>query len=798
MMTKTTEQTDQATVLFRRFILKVASLKYIYIAFIIIFSTGAFLKNKFSNRVYQVKASISPVQNDPSAVLGSNDHFRGIDAFEQTKNIENEINNIKSFELVYATITKMKLEVSCYREKKKVIKQTVELYKNSPFQVNIDKSHIQPIDASIYVKILSDSTFKLTAAEKKVSLYNYVDNAIVSWDNVLKIDTICKFNVTISNDAYKFSISLNKDNLPDIDHPESLYFFRFNHLDYLSKLFLSKLDAERITPLASIITVQFSGESKEMTINFLNKFLESYLDHNLVKKNKMAISTINFIDSQISEISDSLVLSESKLRNFKSANQVMDVSFQAQRKYEEMTQIQTARSNLEVQQRYYNYVINYFRTNKDMSAIFPPSAMNVSDPIMTQLITELLSLNAQRSAISSNNNEKNLFIGQIENKIKTQKQAILENVTNNLNTLNLSLNELNYRADKLSKEISKLPKTELNMVSMQRKFNLNGAMYTFLLQKRSEAAITLASNYPDYEIMEPAREVTARIVSPNIKLNYLLALFIALLIPSLYIFIIDFFNTKISSLYDLEHLINRSILGIIYNNQYKSEIVVVEYPKSAISESFRNIRSILFMKLKPEPFKVILVTSSQPQEGKSFISFNLAASIASVGYKTIIIDGDLRRPTMHNKFKLDNSLGITNYMDRRSSINNIIKSTFLDNLSFIPAGPLMPNPTEFIESGALDELFISLKKEYEYIIIDSTPVGLVADATMMMKYASQVLLICRHNNTRKDVFSNVLTNLELNKITNFDLIYNDLSLEKSPYRHFGKYYSSKKSYFKVL
>ncbi len=160
-----------------------------------------------------------------------------------------------------------------------------------------------------------------------------------------------------------------------------------------------------------------------------------------------------------------------------------------------MTKVETERTNLQVQERYYNYILDYFDKNQDIAGLAPPSSANVSDPIMNSLVIELLALNTQRSSILSNNTEKNLFLGQIENKIKLQKQTIIENVTNNLNTLNLTQNELKYRAEKLSSEISRLPRTELNMVSMQRKFNLSDAIYTYLLQKRSEAAITMASNY---------------------------------------------------------------------------------------------------------------------------------------------------------------------------------------------------------------------------------------------------------------------------------------------------------------
>jgi capsular exopolysaccharide synthesis family protein len=467
----------------------------------------------------------------------------------------------------------------------------------------------------------------------------------------------------------------------------------------------------------------------------------------------------------------------------------MDLSFQGQQTYGQLSQIEGERAALQVQQRYYNYVINYFKANQDMAGVVPPSAMNVSDPITNQLITELLNLNNQRSGISSGaSNDKNIFIGQIDNKIRLQKQAIIENFTNNLNTLTLSLNELDYRESKLSREISQMPRTEMNMVGMKRKFDLNDAIYTYLLQKRSEAAIALASNYPDYEILEPAREITSKVVSPKKFVNYLFALFLGLLLPTIYLIIRDFFDDKIRSLNDAEYMLHRPILSVIYSNNHKSESVVAEFPKSAVSESFRNLRSSLFLKSDHDNSKVILITSSQPQDGKSFISFNLASSIASVGYKTLLIDCDLRRPTLHSKMRTENKIGLTNYMTKNASADEIIKTTSIENLSFIPAGPIIPNPSELMELGVLNNLIEYLKTKFDYIIIDTTPVGIVADATLMMKYASKVIMVIRNNYTRKDLFANVLNNLKTNKLSNYDIVYNDLSLHKSSYRHYSNYY----------
>lgn len=220
-------------------------------------------------------------------------------------------------------------------------------------------------------------------------------------------------------------------------------------------------------------------------------------------------------------------------------------------------------------------------------------------------------------------------------------------------------------------------------------------------------------------------------------------------------------------------------------------MVVVEYPKSAISESFRNLRSSLFLKCEHAKSKIILITSSQPSDGKSFVSLNLASSIASVGYKTIIIDADMRRPNQHVKMKTENIVGLSNYISNNATIEDIIRKTSVENLSFISAGPIIPNPSELLESGGLDELINYLKTIYEYIIIDTTPVGIVADATLVMKYATSILLIIRHNYTSKEILKSVVNVLKTNKFNNYEIVYNDLNLQKSSYKHYSNYYIEK-------
>jgi tyrosine-protein kinase Etk/Wzc len=770
---------------------KMFAFKYVYVASVFFFVILAYLYIKYSPKIYELDSTIGPSKDTRSAALVSGDMFNS--ASNPGVSIENAINGLYSFSLISKTVNDMNLEVGYYVDSVRLFKQSTEIYLQSPFIVNLDKSHIQTIGAKFDISIVSDSTFRIStkkkaiSAKKNIFLYNYLDNEIVDQGGILYIDTICRFNDMISNRNFRFFISPSNKFVPGSSANYKKYHFELFHPEELAKLYMKKLYVRPESYMASIIKVQFSSKNLEKSLNFLNNFVNYFLNDNLAKKNKIALSTMNFIDSQISEMSDSLVKSESTLRNFRSDNQVMDLSYQGQQLYRQLADLEAELTTLRQKKQYYDYVLNYFKTNQDISGITPPSSANITDPIMSDLISDMISTNAERSTISSSS-EKNLFLIQIENKLKIQKQTIIENVTNTLNTLNLTEDELVYKAQKLSSEISNLPKQEMRMVNIQRKFNLDNTLYTYLLQKRSEAAIALSSTYPDYEVLEPARVITSKVIKPKVKMNFLLALFLGFFFPTVFLISRDLLSDKISNIYDIDYLLDRSAFGIIYNNAKKFESVFTESPKSAIAESFRNLRSSLFNKLKSKQAKVILITSSQPQDGKSFISFNLATAIASVGFKTVLMDCDLRHPVQHTKFMVKNSSGISDFMTKKVREDEIIHKTSVENLSFIPAGPVLENPSELISSGILDDLISFLKSNNEYIIIDTPPVGLIADSLQLMKYASQVLIVTRNNYTKKQVLLNAIASLNSNRINNFEVIVNDLALEKSAYSGYKGYY----------
>ena len=340
----TQKETTSEAFIIKDFLLTALSYKYVYAACLLVCLVVAFLINKASPTVFGVNSIIGPIEDKGTELRGSQNLFNGNGDYNQVRNLENDINSLNSFSLVSTTIKDLNLEVGYFAEKKIILKKSHQIYLGSPFTVNIDKSHIQPINVRIYIKIIDDKTYRISSSGDKVSFYNYVDNIVVSENNLFKLDTICKFNETAGNKNYKFSVSLNKDYYHPTSTDENQLYFEFYHQDLLANDYLKRLKVESVSLKSSLIKVSFHGQNMGLTIDFLNKYLQAYLGDDLSKKNKIAQKQVNFIDTQISGISDSLVKSESKLKDYRSENQVTDLSYQGQQALQEMTKIQSDRS----------------------------------------------------------------------------------------------------------------------------------------------------------------------------------------------------------------------------------------------------------------------------------------------------------------------------------------------------------------------------------------------------------------------------------------------------------------------
>ena len=771
-----------------------------YFILAIIFALGlAFLINKYSTPVYFNKTTLLIKDDKSGSFLSSNDVMQGFGLFGGVTNVENELAQLKSFAIVNQAVEDLDLEITYVSEEDLFpgnflpYKSYKELYKNSPIHVIMDQTQLQPVDVRFYVDILSDSTYRLTASGGEVKLYNYVNNQVELELDSLKIDGVFKFGQRVDSEYYNFSVHFEEMSNKEILKDRKL-FFVFNNIYTLSNNYQARLGVATTTTTSSVVIVSLAGSNHKKITDFLNTLDRVYLENSLEKKNKIAFNTVKFIDSRISDISDALMFAENKLQNFRSTHQAMNLSFQGQKLYEKINALETEKAKIQIMQKYYYNIKDYLEKNDDVRDLIAPSALETQDPVLNELIGKMLELNNERMNYLQENNSKNLFLKDLEVQINNLKRTIIENISYNSNKTEISLRDIESRMNKLSQQISRMPKTERQLIGMERKFKLNDAIYTFLLQKRAEAQIAQASNTADYEIIDRSYPFKASLISPKSMLNYIIALFLGLFFPFVFIVIRDFMNNKISETKDVENISSLPIIGQVLRNRFKSNAIIQDYPKSPLADSFRAIRTNLRFFAKGKDKMVILITSSVSGEGKSFNSVNIASVYALLGKKTVLLGFDLRRPSLFKDFNLNNDKGISSFLIENVSVDEIIQKTEVNNLDLISAGPVPPNPVELIASEKTAELFKSLRERYDYIIIDSSPIGVVTDSFLLFTYADINIFTIRHNYTTRDAVKSNLKNIEMKGISNVSILINDVKLKKNGYGYAyqSNYYSNTK------
>lgn len=780
---------------------KLYSYRRVYIALVLIFLFTALLINRYATVKYRNSTTLNlSDKSNNSSFNSSDDIFQSFGLFNTKENIDNELELLKSFSLIKKVITETNLKVTYYSYKNSPVSELLsrtplvrktELYTLSPIEVIIDPSVPQAAGVIFHVVILNDNEFTLKVDGEDVPLYNYIDDQVVSHIDNLTFRQRFKFGDEIKTRYFNFRVQKTKYFTKDFTDNSILCFY-LNNINYLTLQFQDALKTETITERATLVKISVTGTNPYMIIDFLNNLTSAYLGKSLEKKNKTALSTIDFIDSQISEVADSLNYAESNLKTFRSAQGVMDLNFQGQQVFEQLNKLENDRAALQVQKKYYESLGNYLITNSEMSDVMAPSSMNVVDPILNGLITQLIVLNSERASLLKNSgNQQNLYLSDVNVRIENTRSTIKETVKNTLNTLKMSLNEINYRMNRASGQIAQMPKTELQLRGIERKFKLSDAMYTFLLQKRSEAQIARASSMPDYEVVDSAILAVSLVVSPKKTLNYLAALVLAFLLPSLFIFLKDFLNNRITDPEEVESLTKYPLLGRVFHNLHRSKQIVNDHPNSSVTESFRAVRTNFQFFSEGGKRQVLLITSSTSGEGKTFCSINLGTVFALSGHRTVLLEFDLRRPKIHQEFGSSNIIGISSFLIDKASIEDIILPTHIENLDLVSAGPAAPNPAELINSERTGELLDKLKEMYDYIIIDSAPAGILTETLLLMKYTDLNIIIARMDKTNREAFKNVLKAFESSKINNVSVLINDLNIKRDSYKYGydNKYYT---------
>ena len=548
--------------------------------------------------------------------------------------------------------------------------------------------------------------------------------------------------------------------------------------------YLKRLKVERESKTGTSIRISLEGTNKKMDIEFLNKLAEIFLNNSLDKKNLEAIRTVQFIDDQLIGISDSLVITENKLQSFRSKNRVMNLSAQGQVIIDQSMSLENQKARLGIEANYYDYLAEYLAKDNVGQVPVAPATMGITDPGLTKLVADLAELQGQ--FYSKSLGEKNPLQSQLAQKVRNTKESLKEILNGVKRSNNLAMNEISAQIRTINAQATALPMTERQLLGIERKYKLNDQLYTFLLEKRAGAQIQKASNMPDNEIIDVSNADKVP-VKPKKQIIFLIALVGGICFPLFWILILDIFNTKVKGDEDIKRIEDIPIAGHIPHSLIKKNMVVFEEPDSRVAEAFRLLRSRMQFFTKEANSPIILITSTMPSEGKTFTAINLASVYSLIGKKTVIVGFDLRKPKIFNDFGIDNTHGISSWLIGKDSLEDIIKPTRFNNLSVISSGPIPPNPSELIASKKTEELLMLLKKKYEYIIIDSAPIGTVSDTFHISTFADACLLVVRQKVTLKYMLEETIKELRISDIKGLSVIMNDYGPEYNRYGYGGKY-----------
>ena len=757
-----------------------------FVASLLVCLIGAWGYLYFQTPVYQISASIM-IKDDKKGGGGSADlESLGLGGMmTSTQSIDNEIEVLRSKTILKEVVNNLELYITYYDEDEFPKK---ELYKASPIIVNLTAQEADnlPGVAMIDMKLTQEGGLDVNL---KVGLNEYNKH----FD---KLPAVLPTDVGTFGFALKDSLSNGKIEGQNIMRNISAI---VSQPFGVAKGYQGALTIAPTSKATSVATVSLVNTNIQRGQDFINKLMEMYNRNTNNDKNEVAQKTREFINERIQIIDEELGNTEDKLEAFKRNAGLTDISSDAQlavsgnaeyekKRVENGTQINLVRD------------LNKYINNPSNEVL--PSNIGLSDNGLTTQIDRYNELIIERKRLLRTSTESNPMIVNLDASIRVMKANVKAAIDGTLQGLLIVKADLDREASRFSRRISDAPGQERQYVSIARQQEIKAGLYLMLLQKREENAITLAATANNAKIIdEPVAEGGP--VSPKPKTIYMIALVLGVGLPVGVIFLIGLTKFKIEGRGDVEKLTRLPIVGDVPLTAEKTgSIAVFENQNNLMSETFRNVRTNLQFMLGNGQ-KVILVTSTVSGEGKSFISANLAISLSLLGKKVVIVGLDIRKPGLNKVFNLPRKeQGITQYLSNPE--NNLMDFVQLSDVSkslyILPGGTVPPNPTELLARDGLDKAIETLKKNFDYVILDTAPVGMVTDTLLIGRVADLSVYVCRADYTRKAEFALINELAENNKLPNLCTVINGLDLQKKKYGYYygygkyGKYYGYGKRY----
>lgn len=704
-----------------------------YLFFITLFLIATFLFHRYTVDEYEVSGSmVIKTNTSPEARILDRSNI-----FSTGLNLENDILRLKSKGLAREALKKLHFDVEYYA---KTNIKAIELYDRSPIRIEVDWNHFQISDVPIELEILTEKTFKLAQEETSIMDFN---SAMAAGDESIYNKTYT-FGEEIQTAKSKFIVYLVNPGRVN----EQLV-FKLRNPSSLEDSYSRSIQVSLQNEYSSVLRLSTTTKVVEKGRDYINAVMESYIAYDLSEKNKIQENTLAFIEEQLGFLEDSLQQKERELQDFKVENKLLDVSAEFSNILGKMNNLDEMNSEIDYQLEYFEQIRSYMeQKSKDFSDVIAPSVIGVPDPLLNGLIQTLVTLSQDRRKLLATVNENHPEVLKIDVQMEKVQDALFENVVNLIENTKNKKRSIQRDIRFYDAEFATLPESESEYSGIFREFKLRESLYTYLLEKRAEAGIAMASNVSDNAILDAARRGT--LIFPKKQQNYGLAIVLGLLLPFGFVVVRDIFDDTIKDQRDLKKHFMIPQLGIVGYSHKDTNKVVLDFPKSAVAESFRSLRSAITYLASGKNTKKILVTSSVSGEGKTFTSLNLASAMALGSKKTVVVGGDLRRPKLASYFGESDRIGLSTYLIGKVEADEIILPTSHENLWFVPSGVIPPNPAELLQTPRLIDFLDYLESKFDVIIFDTPPMGLVSETIDLMRLFDINLYVVRQDYTVKD------------------------------------------------
>jgi tyrosine-protein kinase Etk/Wzc len=736
---------------------------YLFVIGVIISLGLAYLQNRKIIPTYKSAGTLI-IQEKESGYGANQALMQGFGVQAAYKNSNNQIIMLGSNDLIGRVVDSLpKMKVDFISKGNFKVRN---LYSTSPVYMQVDYIAPEAYDLLFRLELHTNGTYFITVEENK----QFKDFKLMG-----------QFGVPIQHNLFFMNL-FNVGYFSD----DQVINFRFRSRESLISDFQSRVLFTWVTEGSSVLEISLASDTPERDVDFINQLAKTYLEDNLDMKNDAANKTMKFIDGQLSGLAQSLSESEDKLTDFRQKNKIVDVNTHTSDLLGKSVSFDNELSNLRLRETYLDYLAKYLKTNMDDGDVIAPSSLGLNEPMLMALVTQINTLNLQRGEL----NTKNPYYAKYTNDLNNVKKAINEVVKNMRVSLEIEKSDYYKRLSKVENDIEGLPKLELEMKSIERKYKMEDNYYTFFLQKRAESEILKASNSPDNIILDKARIVAVTNADKKSKTTMMFLLF-GLLIPAAFVIVKELMNGIIRSVKDVEKNSPFKLIGMVRHTQSKDPTLIAKNPRSSFTEMFRVIRTRIEFIVQRKKDIMIVITSGESGDGKTYFSVNLACVYAMASRKTLLIDMDIRKPSVNQRFNITKVEGVTNYLVGQCELNDVILKLPDVDFDILPAGTVPPNAGELIRSEKLIEMIQELKKKYEYIIIDTSPIGVVADAYALAMMADINLFVVRNNKTNKGFFKRLTEQLKNDNISKMYTIINDVSVEENRY---SRYYSRKYTY----